>query len=68
MGASPDKDRNRKIPEQGSRVMQIINPELESKLQPFTDYIIEPSPQQLRHSAGEIHAVVFSTLDYSMRN
>ena len=55
------------MPKQGSRVMQILNPELENKLQPFTDYIIDPSPQMLKNSIGEINATVFSTLDYSVR-
>jgi len=40
------------MPKQGSRVMQILNPELENKLQPFTDYIIDPSPQMLKNSIG----------------
>jgi hypothetical protein len=43
---------NEGIPKQGSKVMQILNPELESKLQPFTDYIIDPSPQMLKNSIG----------------
>ena len=55
------------MPEQGCKVMQILNPELENKLQPFTDYITEPSPQLLKNSIGEINATVFSTLDYSFR-
>lgn len=67
MGASGNKDNSIAMPTQGCRVMQVINPELEGKLQPFTDYIIHPSPQHLKNSIGEIEATVFSTLDFSMR-
>lgn len=54
MGASPASENLNKVPTKGSRIMQIMNPELESKLQPFTDYIIEPSPQQLKIATGEV--------------
>ena len=67
MGASNNKENQKKVPTQGSKVMQILNPELESKLQPYTDYIIDPSPQQLKNSISEINATIFSTLDYSIR-
>lgn len=67
MGASGTKENSIAMPTQGCRVMQIINPQLESKLQPFTDYIIDPPPQQLKNSIGEVEATVFSTLDFSMR-
>lgn len=67
MGASQPSDTQAKLPAKGSRIMQIMNPELENKLQLFTDYIIDPAPQQLKTAMGEIKATIFSSLDYSLR-
>lgn len=49
MGASqPKKDSSNQIPTQGCKIIQILNPELEHKIQLFTDYIIAPSLQNMK--------------------
>ena len=67
MGTSSIRENSQKIPTQGCRIQQILNPQLETKLQPFTDYIVEPPPSQLKNAIGSVNATIFSTLDYSLR-
>jgi hypothetical protein len=49
MGAAQQKpDNSQQLPALGCKIIQILNPELEQKMQPFTDYIISPTIQIIK--------------------
>lgn len=54
-------------PQTGARIIEILNPQLYGKLQPFTDYIVQPKMGSIKQAQQPIEVVIFSTLDYSSR-